>query len=84
MQIAPVGHGWEAGDGPRHFGGQIDIKPANEKGPNFQKFYIVTSAPGTPDTCAQGGKPKDVQECILRNHQEGNGLIKCRTESYAT
>ena len=35
MEIAPVGHGWEAGDGSRHFGGQIDIKPANEKGPNF-------------------------------------------------
>lgn len=61
-ELAPVGHGWEAGDGSRHSGGQIDIKPANEKCPNFRKFYIVTSAPETPDTRAQGGKPKDVQD----------------------
>lgn len=30
MEIAPVGHGWEAGGGSRHSGGQIDIKSANE------------------------------------------------------
>lgn len=49
--------------------------------PKFPEILPCDIAPETPpDTGAQGGKPKDVQECTLRNHQEGNSLINCRTE----
>lgn len=66
MEIAPVGHGWEAGGGSRHSGGQIDIKSANEKCPNFQKFYIVTSAPETPLTqVAREASPKMFRNALL-------------------
>lgn len=66
MEIAPVGQGWEAGGGSRHSGGRIDIKSANEKCPNFQKFYLVTLPQRPPLTqVPREASPKMFKNALL-------------------